>query len=103
MVSTLLEIEPSLQKKVAVPMIWEVPGASSFWNVITITIANLSAAVNQTIEVYFMQCSLSTNNTSVVIDMQTNALENPMPVPQPSTQWEEMIQWTSTDWSENVR
>ncbi|KAG2110030.1 hypothetical protein BD769DRAFT_1691600 [Suillus cothurnatus] len=88
MVSTLLEIEPSLQKEVAVPMIWKVP-------------ANLSAAVNQTIEVYFMHCSLSTNNSLVVIDMQTNVLENPMPAPQPSTQWEEMIQWTSTYWSES--
>ncbi|KAG1831158.1 hypothetical protein DFJ58DRAFT_848311 [Suillus subalutaceus] len=83
MVSTLLEIEPSVQKEVAVPTIWVCP------------------AVNQTIEVYFMQCSLSTNNTAVVIDMQTNTLENPMPVPQPSTQWEETLQWTSTDWSEN--
>ncbi|KAG1840616.1 hypothetical protein F4604DRAFT_1831994 [Suillus subluteus] len=84
MVSTLLEIEPSVQKEVAVPTIWVCP------------------AVNQTIEVYFMQCSLTTNNTAVVIDMQTNTLENPMPVPQPSTQWEETLQWTSTDWSENV-
>ncbi|KAG1799954.1 uncharacterized protein BJ212DRAFT_1581685 [Suillus subaureus] len=84
MVSTLLEIEPSVQKEVAVPAIWVCP------------------AVNQTIEVYFMQCSLSTNNATVVIDTQTNTLENPMPVPQPSTQWEETLQWTSTDWSENV-
>ncbi|KAG2110035.1 hypothetical protein BD769DRAFT_1365273 [Suillus cothurnatus] len=101
MVSTLLDIETSVQKEVAVPTIWECPGAFAFWNVITIT--NLSAAVNQTIEVYFMQCSLSTNNTAVVIDMQTNTLENPMPVPQLSTQWEEMLQWTSTDWSQFVR
>ncbi|KAG1809178.1 uncharacterized protein BJ212DRAFT_620825 [Suillus subaureus] len=63
MVSTLLEIEPSVQKEVAVPAIWVCP---------------------------------------VVIDMQTNTLENPMPVPQPSTQWEETLQWTSTDWSANV-
>ncbi|KAG1836969.1 hypothetical protein DFJ58DRAFT_864015, partial [Suillus subalutaceus] len=84
MVSTLLEIEPSVQKEVAVPTIWVCPD------------------VNQTIEVYFMQCSLSTNNAIVVVDMQTNTLENPMPVLQPSTQWEETLQWTSTDWSANV-
>ncbi|KAG1767899.1 hypothetical protein EV702DRAFT_979800 [Suillus placidus] len=64
------------------------------WNEAIIT--NLSAVANQSIEVYFMQCSLSTNNTAVVIDTQTNTLQNPMPVPQPSTQWQEMHQWTST-------
>ncbi|KAG1744345.1 hypothetical protein EDD22DRAFT_786287, partial [Suillus occidentalis] len=101
MISTLLEIEPSVQKEVAVPMIWAAPCAFGFCNVITI--ANLSAAGNQSIEVYFMQCSLSTSNTMVVIDMQTDTLQNPMPVPQPSTQWEEMHQWTSTDWSVTVR
>ncbi|KAG1767891.1 hypothetical protein EV702DRAFT_1145961 [Suillus placidus] len=82
MVSTLLEIEPSVQKEVAVPMIWK----------------SLPLA-NQSIEVYFMQCSLSTNNTAVVIDTQTNTLQNPMPVLQPSTQWQEIHQWTSTGWS----
>ncbi|KAG2335793.1 hypothetical protein BDR05DRAFT_971422, partial [Suillus weaverae] len=81
MVSTLLEIEPSVQKEVAVPMIWE------------------SRFTNYPIEVYFIQCSLSTHNTTVVIDTQTNTLQNPLPVPQPSTQWQEMHQWTSTNWS----
>lgn len=82
MVSTLLEIEPSVQKEVAVPVtVWESPSAS------------------QSIDIYFVQCSLSTNNTTVVIDMQTDTLQNPIPVPQSSTQWEEMDQWTSTEWS----
>ncbi|KAG1809140.1 uncharacterized protein BJ212DRAFT_1484643 [Suillus subaureus] len=100
MVSTLLEIEPSVQKEVAVPMVWESLCVFAFSNVTTIT--NLSAVANQSIEVYFMQCSLTTNTTKGVINMQTNTLENPMPVPQPSTQWEEMLQWTSTTWSAAV-
>ncbi|KAG2337082.1 hypothetical protein BDR05DRAFT_970597 [Suillus weaverae] len=81
MVSTLLDIEPAVQKEVAVPMILE------------------TSSTNYSIEVYFMQCSLSTSNTTVVIDTQTNTLQNPLPVPQPSTQWQEMQQWTSTGWS----
>jgi hypothetical protein len=101
MVSTLLEIEPSVQNEVVVPIIWGNPGAFTFWNVTAIT--NFSAAMNQTIDAYFVQCSLSTNSTTVVIDIQTNALENPMPVPQLSTQWEQPLQWTSTDWSQSVR
>ncbi|KAG2757956.1 hypothetical protein P692DRAFT_20710186 [Suillus brevipes Sb2] len=102
MVSTLLEIEPSVQKEVAVPVtVWESPCAFDFCNVFTIT--NLSAAASQSIDIYFVQCSLSTNNTTVVIDMQTDTLQNPIPVPQSSTQWEEMDQWTSTEWSVYVR
>ncbi|KAG2089818.1 hypothetical protein BD769DRAFT_419917 [Suillus cothurnatus] len=85
-VSTSLEIKPSVQKEVAVPTIWEWPSLNQ----------------NSTIDVYFVQCSLSTNNTTVVIDMQTNTPENPMPVPQLSTQWEETLQWTSTNWSQNI-
>ncbi|KAG2739793.1 hypothetical protein P692DRAFT_20841016, partial [Suillus brevipes Sb2] len=102
MVSTLLEIDPSVQKEVAVPMIWDYASAFGFCNMVTI--ANLSAAENQPIEVYFVQCSLSTSNTTVVIDTQTGALQNPMPVPQPSTLWEEMHQSTSNDssWSEAI-
>jgi hypothetical protein len=101
MVSTLLEIEPSVQQEVAVPMVWESPCAFAFSNVTNIT--NFSAATNKSYDVYFMQCSLSTSITTVVIDMQNNALVNPMPVPQPSTQWEEMLSWTSTPWSALVR
>jgi hypothetical protein len=102
MVSTLLEIEPSVQKEVAVPVtVWESPCAFDFCNVFTIT--NLSAAASQSIDIYFVQCSLSTNNTTVVIDMQTDTLQNPIPVPQSSTQWEKMDQWTSTEWSVYVR
>ncbi|KAG2130861.1 hypothetical protein DEU56DRAFT_814728 [Suillus clintonianus] len=84
MVSTLLEIEPSLRKEVAVPMTWETPSS------------------NYSIEVYFMQCLLLTNNTTVAIDVQTNALQNPMPISQPSTQWEEIYQWPSTQWSLSI-
>jgi hypothetical protein len=102
-VSTSLEIKSSVQKEVAVQTFWEYPGAFAFWNVTAIT--NLSTALNQNsiIDVYFVQCSLSTNNTTVVIDMQTNTPENPMPVPQLSTQWEETLQWKSTNWSQKVR
>ncbi|KAG2132183.1 hypothetical protein BD769DRAFT_579758 [Suillus cothurnatus] len=85
MVSTLLEIEPSVQQEVAIPMIWDV-----------------SISAVQAINVYFVQCSLSTNTTTVVIDTQTNTLESSIPVSQSSTQWEEMLQWTSTNWSAAV-
>ncbi|KAG2121113.1 hypothetical protein DEU56DRAFT_835171 [Suillus clintonianus] len=81
MISTLLEIDPSLQQEVAVPMTFE------------------SQYSNTSIEVYFVQCSLSTNNTTLVIDMQTNTLQTHMPISQSSVQWEEMDQWTSTPWS----
>ncbi|KAG1744644.1 uncharacterized protein EDB91DRAFT_1246758 [Suillus paluster] len=84
MVSTLLDVEPSVQKEVAVPMTWE------------------SLSSNHSIEVYFIQCSLSTNNTEAVIDMQNNTLRNPMPTSQQSMQWEEMHQWSSTKWSRYV-
>jgi hypothetical protein len=55
-------------------MMWESPGAFDFCNVITIS--NLSAVANQSIDVYFMQCSLSTSNTTVVLDMQTNTTKS---------------------------
>jgi hypothetical protein len=53
-VSTSLEIKPSVQKEVAVPTIWEYPGAFAFGNVTAIT--NLSTGLNQNsiINVYFV-------------------------------------------------
>jgi hypothetical protein len=102
MVSTLLEIEPSVQQEVAIPMIWDV-SICAFDSRNVATIANISVAAVQAINVYFVQCSLSTNTTTVVIDTQTNTLGSSIPVSQSSTQWEEMLQWTSTNWSAAVR
>ncbi|KAG1736318.1 hypothetical protein EDB19DRAFT_1910270 [Suillus lakei] len=76
MVSTLLDIEPSVQKEVAVPMTW-----------------GYNPSTKTQIEVYFMQCSLSINTTEVLIDLLTNNLRNPMPISPPSTQWEEVYQY----------
>ncbi|KIK40917.1 hypothetical protein CY34DRAFT_806710 [Suillus luteus UH-Slu-Lm8-n1] len=90
MVSTLLDIEPSVRKEVAVTMFWESSTATT-------------TRTYYPIEVFFIQCPLSTNSTEVVIDMQTNTLQNPMPIPQPSTQWEETHQWINTLWSNHVR
>lgn len=82
MVSTLLDIEPSIQQEVAVPVTWP-------------TIAN-----QRVVEVYFVQCSLSAVTAEAVLDMQTNSLRNPVSVSQPSMQWEikQWSQWTSNDW-----
>lgn len=86
MVSTLLDIEPSIQQEVAVPVTWEIA-----------TAANVSQHV---VEVYFVQCSLSAVTTEAVLEMQTNSLRNPVSVSQPSMQWEikQWSQWTSNDW-----
>ncbi|KAG1744598.1 uncharacterized protein EDB91DRAFT_1200164 [Suillus paluster] len=81
MVSTLLEIEPSVQEEVAVNMTWE-----SWFN-------NMSYVV----PVYFVLCSLSANPTDGVVDIQSNSLLSPMPIWQPSAQWE-MHQWTDQDY-----
>ncbi|KAG2119334.1 hypothetical protein DEU56DRAFT_836709 [Suillus clintonianus] len=100
MISTLLEIEPSVQQEVTVPMTLELPILEGNLNVFTeCNHDKPSVDLNTSIEVYFVQCSLSTNNTTVVIDMQTNTLQNPMPISQLSTEWEEMDQSTSTPWS----
>jgi hypothetical protein len=45
------------------------------------------------IEIYFVQCSLSATTASVMVDLETNSLRNPVPISQPSTQWE-MYPWT---------
>ncbi|KAG0699606.1 hypothetical protein DFH29DRAFT_935987 [Suillus ampliporus] len=84
MVSTLLEIEPSVQDELAVPIIWE----SRVWGV-----------ASPVVKVYFVQCSLSAVTTEAVLDIQTNSLQNPVAISQPSTQsWEITNQWTSNDW-----
>ncbi|KAG1767374.1 hypothetical protein EV702DRAFT_1282648 [Suillus placidus] len=95
MVSTLLDIEPSVQQQVAVPVTWEIASFS----------ANGSEVIHQyVVEVYFVQCSLSTVTAETVLDMQTNSLQNPAPVSQPSMQWEikQWPQWTSNDWQTGI-
>ncbi|KAG1731025.1 hypothetical protein EDB19DRAFT_1831845 [Suillus lakei] len=94
MVSTLLDIEPSIQQQVIVPVTWEIASFS-----------NGSEAIHQyVVEVYFVQCSLSTMTAEAVLDMQTNSLQNPTPVSQPSMQWEikQFSQWTSNDWQTSI-
>ncbi|KAG2335497.1 hypothetical protein BDR05DRAFT_971644 [Suillus weaverae] len=92
MVSTLFDIEPSVQQQVAVPVTWEI-------------FSNGSEAIDQyVVEVYFVQCSLSAVTTEAVLDMQTNSLQNPAAVSQPSMQWEikQWPQWTSNDWQTGI-
>ncbi|KAG1848852.1 hypothetical protein C8R48DRAFT_392675 [Suillus tomentosus] len=71
MVSTLLEIDPSVQDEVAV----------------NITRSVESDTIDYVNQVYFIQCSLSANTTDAEVDMQTNNLLSPTPISQPSTQW----------------
>jgi hypothetical protein len=75
MVSTLLDIEPSVQQEFAVPVTWP--------------IGNAEYVVN----VYFVQCSLSAATVEAVLDIQTNSLQNLGSVSQPSKQWE-IKQWS---------
>ncbi|KAG0699602.1 hypothetical protein DFH29DRAFT_833523, partial [Suillus ampliporus] len=84
MVSTLLDIEPSMQEEFAVPITWESFGLS---HVVTSSV----------IEVYFVQCSLAAVTVEAVLDMQTNSLRNPVSASQPSAQWG-IYQWTSNIW-----
>ncbi|KAG2143695.1 hypothetical protein DEU56DRAFT_900243 [Suillus clintonianus] len=86
MVSTLLDIEPSIQKEVAVP--------------ISVEFVYNNSWVPYVLEVYFVQCSLSAVTAEAVLDMQANSLQNPVPMSQPSTQWEikEWSQWASDSW-----
>ncbi|KAG0696262.1 hypothetical protein DFH29DRAFT_1082968 [Suillus ampliporus] len=93
MVSTLLEIDPSVQEVVAVNMTWEF-----------LTNTSESAfpyIIPYVIQAYFVQCSLSVNTTDGVVDMQTNSLLSPVPVRQPSTQWE-MYRWTNNTWQAEI-
>ncbi|KAG2137886.1 uncharacterized protein EDB93DRAFT_1106508 [Suillus bovinus] len=94
MVSTLLEIDPSVQYEVTIdtvpyyPYPFEVEGFSN------------SDIVNQT---YFIQCSLSVNTTDGMVDTQTNNLLSPTPIPQSSTQWEiYQFEWSTTAWQANI-
>ncbi|KAG1733529.1 hypothetical protein EDB19DRAFT_1911515 [Suillus lakei] len=90
MVSTLLEIPPSVQKEVAVDMTWRyyLPSGET---------------VPYVIRAYFMECLLLANTTYGVIDIQTKILLSPTPISQPSTQWD-MFQWTNQSdiWKEEI-
>ncbi|KAG2355726.1 hypothetical protein BDR07DRAFT_1464413 [Suillus spraguei] len=87
MVSTSLELEPSVQNEVAVNMTWAVPG------IVTPYIIN----------VYFIQCSLLANTADGVVDMQTNSLLSSISISPPSTQWEmNQFEWSNTSWQAQV-
>ncbi|KAG1869442.1 hypothetical protein DFJ58DRAFT_855811 [Suillus subalutaceus] len=87
MVSTLLEVEPSVQDEVAVNMTWAIPGVVTPY----------------VIQVYFVQCSLSANTTDGVVDMQTNSLLSSTSISQPSTQWEmNQFEWSNTSWQAQI-
>ncbi|KAG0694159.1 hypothetical protein DFH29DRAFT_1083931 [Suillus ampliporus] len=78
MVSTLLEIEDSVQEEVRpVNMTWE------SW---------FGTKMSYVVPVYFVLCSLSANPTHGVVDIQNSSLLSPVPIWQPSTQWE-IYQW----------
>ncbi|KAG1777948.1 hypothetical protein EV702DRAFT_203484 [Suillus placidus] len=95
MVSTSLDIEPSVQDQVAINMTW--PYAYYQIGNPTPTI------INYTISVYFIQCSLSANTTDGVVDMQTNSLLSPTSISQPSTQWEmDQFGWSNTSWQAQI-
>lgn len=90
MISTSLEVEPSVRDEVAINMTWEtwaVPGIVTPY----------------VIQVYFVQCSLSANTTDGVVDMQTNSLLSPTSIPQPSTQWEiNQFEASNTNWQAQI-
>lgn len=90
MISTSLEIEPSVRDEVAINMTWEtwaVPGIVTPY----------------VVQVYFVQCSLSANTTDGVVDMQTNSLLSPTSIPQPSTQWEiNQFEASDTNWQAQI-
>ncbi|KAG2064921.1 hypothetical protein BDR04DRAFT_1109348 [Suillus decipiens] len=87
MVSTSLELEPSVRDEVAINMTWAVPG------IVTPYI----------IHVYFIQCSLLANTADGVVDMQTNSLLSSISISQLSTQWEmNQFEWSNTSWQAQV-
>lgn len=87
MVSTSLEVEPSVRDEVAINMTWAVPGIVTPY----------------VIQVYFVQCSLSANTTDGVVDMQTNSLLSPTSTPQPYTQWEiNQFEASNTNWQAQI-
>ncbi|KAG2105487.1 uncharacterized protein F5147DRAFT_241761 [Suillus discolor] len=89
MVSTLLEIDPSIQD--------EIPVA------INITSAIYGNTTTYVIQVFFIQCSLSANTIDGVVDIQTNSLLSPTSILQPSTQWEmKKFEWSSTNWQAQI-
>ncbi|KAG1848853.1 hypothetical protein C8R48DRAFT_813231 [Suillus tomentosus] len=78
MVSTLLEIDPSVQDEVAV-------------------------AIDKTSIFYTTYVILLYNARYGVVDMQTNSLLSPTSILQPSTQWEmKKIEWSSTNWQAQI-
>ncbi|OAX34705.1 hypothetical protein K503DRAFT_425012 [Rhizopogon vinicolor AM-OR11-026] len=87
MVSTLLDIEASVQTEISVPMIWEYEDPF-------IPLGSKNLPISSVIKVYFVQCSMSSMTAKMMVDMQTKGLQDPMPISQPSTQWE-MYQWPS--------
>lgn len=93
MVSTLLNMEPSVQREVAVPVTWEISDPTNF-----------SAVDQYVVEVYLVQCSLSSMTAEAVLDIQTNSLLTPISMSQPSRQWEitQWPQWTSNDWQSGI-
>ncbi|KAG1844694.1 hypothetical protein F4604DRAFT_1937384 [Suillus subluteus] len=87
MVSTLLEVEPSVQDEVAINMTWAIPGVVTPY----------------VIQVYFVQCSLSANTTDGMVDMQTNSLLSSTSISQTSTQWEmNQFEWSNTSWQAQI-
>ncbi|OAX30701.1 hypothetical protein K503DRAFT_870918 [Rhizopogon vinicolor AM-OR11-026] len=80
MISTSLEVNASVQMEASVPTTWQYQ--------------NNSIETPYDVEIYFVQCPLSAVTEEAVVDMQTYSLQNPVPISQPSTQWE-MYQWTS--------
>ncbi|KAG1851716.1 hypothetical protein F4604DRAFT_1306758 [Suillus subluteus] len=85
MVSTLLDIDPSVQETFGVPVPWEMNNSSGV------------------LEVYFIQCSLSNVRADAVLDVQTNSLQNwnPVSASQSSGQWE-ITQWISNVWQSAI-
>lgn len=90
MISTSLEIDPSVRDEVAINMTWETWAVPGF-------------VTPYVIQVYFVQCSLSANTTDGVVDMQTNSLLSPTSIPQPSTQWEiNQFEASDTNWQAQI-
>ncbi|KAG2078569.1 hypothetical protein BDR04DRAFT_1226524 [Suillus decipiens] len=80
MVSTLLDIDPSVQEMFAVPAPWKINNSSGI------------------LDIYFIQCSLSAVSAEAVLNMQTNTLQNPTSTSQLSKKWGEVNQWINNDW-----
>lgn len=109
MVTTLLEIDPSVQDEVAVNITRSVECASILFVCLFVCSATIitkpfaADTIDYVNQVYFIQCSLSANTTDAVIDMQTNNLLSPTPISQPSTQWKINEIELSNNWQAQVR